>query len=346
MRDLNMTGNTSRWQNRANSRNPPSSSTMLIEAQSEPELASLVLDDEDKRSRSLTSLRRRHWSASSNRSSTTISTASHVKKNTEAYEKYGYRKSDACLTSNSNLHEIHSTIISHPKSISLKANSSLMNRDLGENSSQRVYKKYRENCRSNINLSTSVCSLVTAGSKQLRKSINGLLNATSTKLTQSDEHSSKENKIVKPLAVSPCTKQSGYAQRFVRFKKTLIKTKNTLFNRKNFLKSSDPQPINHSRSHLKRKSTSSSNISKLNHTSVGIPTHSRFDLEIDANQSSIDNVRTRFTKPQSSNNQKINKNNNTIAYNLNSTAVTTKYPNFDANSLSDLHSTKKRPRFY
>lgn len=314
----------------------PPSSTLLMDT--EPTTPTSY-SDADKRSRSLTSLRRRHWSASSNRSSSAMSTISHGAK--ERLERYS--RPVACSTTNStiNLQEKRVESISYVKSTSLKTNSVLMNHALSNNDKTTIKNKLEKSKkhRSNINLSTSVCSMLSSSGKQFKKSVNDLLNVTTNKLaTRIDEESTKENKIKlsKSQIVSPGV-PTGYSKKLKRLKNTLIKTKNTLFNRKNLLKSNDI-PTQVHKSNLNRQSVSSPSLSKLNFTSVDNPTCSKFDQALDANQSFANNLRSKFIKRSRS------KLNNKSTDNLNSTALSSKLSNTVIGNSAMINN--KRPRFY
>lgn len=214
---------------------------------------------------------------------------------------------------------------------SLKTNSTLMNyASRGEAGSNRLNSRQQ---RSSAHLSSTVCGMTSSGGKSLRKSMNGLFMGTGN--GRRDEESSKENKLLKlskPLPASPTKSPAGYAKRLKRLKNTLIKTKNSLFNRK--------PAADHS---MKCKSTSSPALNKLNRTTGGVALKatSRFDMELDTNQSFVNNLRTRFLKRSRS--SKINNNANDP---LNSTSITTKLSNTVLGPSTGSTETSKRPRFY
>lgn len=199
--------------------------------------------------------------------------------------------------------------------------------------------------RSNVNLSQSVCSFVSAGGKHLRKSMNDIFSTTATKLSAAVEDLPPPivpKRDDEPQETKENKNKVGYAK---RIKRTLIKTKNSLFNRGNkptVTTNQNATTIENPNSQaLKRKSTSSPSLAKLNLT-TGAAT--RFELELDANQSFVNSFRSRFIKRSRS--SKLNVNNPSfIQNNLNSTTITAKLSNTVIGPTSST-TAPKRPKFY
>jgi hypothetical protein len=387
--------------------------------ESEPELNTPM----DKRSRSLISLRRRHWSASSNRSSSAVyscataaaaPTRSNRFVNTDDRNGHRARRGEQVMPTQQQQQFRQQSVTSkssatilvgqgHAKSKSLRNSSNLIN----------------NNRRSNLN--TSVSALLGVGklSRNLRKSFNDLYTVTANKLSQhqqqqqqqqpqqttssssssttsssrsnaksNDEQDDlKENKskcklrtepdeneqerAVNPTAAAAVDEDAEeqaaetsnkYTKRFKRLKNTLIKTKNSLFHRKQRTtahcssseldKVSPKEPDEEEEEealsmttassktikNLKRKSMSSPSLDKLAAVRGGgysttVP--SKFDLELDANQSFVNNFRSRFLKR--------NRSSKLGEQHLNSTTITAK---LSETNLSAAPTNTKRPKFY
>ncbi|CAF0878595.1 unnamed protein product [Brachionus calyciflorus] len=222
----------------------------------------------DKRSRSLVSLRRRHWSANHRSTTTTNNNNNYI--NTQDRERRNH------ITNNNN------------------------------------------------NLNITSISMVNKISKNLRKSFNDLYNNnnTNTNTTTSNNKNTEEG-------FKENNNDNKYSKRFKMFKNRLIKTKNSLFNRKNL------------------KSISSPNLKCLQQQQEDNKKRDNNYLnETSSNQSFVNNMKLRFVNNSRRNQSKY----------LNSTAITTKMMSqtdlnrCDANHLDEdhqqQHTPSKRAKFY
>lgn len=282
----------------------------------------------DKRSRSLISLRRRHWSGSSSackndRSTSACSTKTDRNQFINIQDRNRRNTQRTNEQNGTNFKPVYNTANSnrHPKPTGLHLNQNKSNINTVNQS------------RANLNVSS--VSAINKFSKNLRKSFNDLYTATSNKFTTSSttaaqsevanknklDESSKENGAEQSPA-------NGYAKRLRKFKNRLIKTKNNFLQRKRKL-------FNEPVGNFRRKSISSPNLKNLNiKCSSEDPKDKNFlnSTSAPSNQSFVNNMRSKL------NNLKRNQS----AKQLNSTTLTT-----SAKHTIELDQTpSKRAKFY
>ena len=328
----------------------------------------------DKRSRSLISVRRRHWSASSNRSSSASSTiASSSTNNTKKFVNVEPR-----TRSSRNYHDMNK---------SASANSIYSMDQL--NSNKKIFQSINNNNNNNnnnakngnnvsikqktTNLNTSTLSKI---SKNLRKSLNDLYTSkqqTRPKLPQSSTSSNikeeqKENEdnknIVNKKIESPTSNKNRYTKRLKRLKNRLIQTKNNIFNRKQTAKKTSPSSNKETTSNLnKLKSISSPHINKsdfkykLNISSIDLNSD---DIDhyndIDMSSSTTSNQTNRSfvnsVKSYLKRNRSRNKLGDQSCNFLNSTNINQlsqlqqQQQQQQQHPSQPLHASNKRPKFY
>jgi hypothetical protein len=207
----------------------------------------------DKRSRSLISLRRRHWSASSNRSSTTVvqqqpTQPTHVSQQPPQVNKNFVNIQDRSRRKLFNSQQNHLLQTNVVAATAAKPN--LNSTEIYPSVNRAAQRKQQPqphlmNATSAMNLSS-----VSKMSKNLRKSFNDLCSATASRLNATltaprppppiytaselrcQENLKKFEKICmkqKPSSPAHATLTQKYTKRLKGFKQRLIKTKNSLF---------------------------------------------------------------------------------------------------------------------
>ncbi len=227
----------------------------------------------EKRSRSLMSLRRRHWSASSNRSSSNNNiTALNTLNNRNKYVNSEYREQRKLFSNNNDYEDDYATEnkykrrnnqsnINKSNSSHCISNSNKNNRFQNASNYESVpnFNQTTRSCRIKISKTTTTTLQIKQTQQQNKKNLNASsisfkgLNRISKNLRKSlnDIYSTNDNKkkVKKEIDDLEESKEnhnstnkesdnsreptSKYARRLQRFKKHIIKTKNNIFSKKN-----------------------------------------------------------------------------------------------------------------
>jgi hypothetical protein len=316
----------------------------------------------DKRSRSLTSVRRRHWSASSNRSSSASSTiASSSNNNTKKFVNVEPRNRSSRNYCDMNKSASANSIYSMDPLHNNKKIFQTINNNSNNNNNNNNNTYNSVSIKKTTNLNTSAISKI---SKNLRKSLNDLYTSkpskpkipqsstsSNIKEEQKENEGNKNNKKIE----SP-TNKNRYTKRLKRLKNRLIQTKNNLFNRKQAGKKTSPSPKDTNNLN-KLKSISSPHINKsdfkykLNISSIDLNSD---DIDhyndIDMSSSTTSNQTNRSfvnsVKSYLKRNRSRNKLGDQSCNFLNSTNINQLSQLQQQHPPQPMHASNKRPKFY